>query len=163
MRIKIEIEENLTEDEIVIRCSSLNEDIIAIQKNIAEAIHGRQQLMVMKGDKEYYLLLTEILFLETAENYVAVHSVNQIFYTKLKLYELEGLLPSVFVRVSKSTIINTEKIRSIKKNITGASEVEFDECHKIAYVSRSYLKPFMSRLEEKRLKNTKIRDIEEKR
>ena len=132
MRIRIEIEENLTEDEVVIRSSSLNESIIAIQKNIAEAVRGRQQIMVMKGDKEYWLLLTEILFLETTENQVAVHSANQVFYTRLKLYELEELLPSVFMRVSKSAIVNTEKVRSIKKNITGASEVEFENCHKIA-------------------------------
>lgn len=117
MRIKIEIEENLTEDEIIIRCNHLNENIIAIQKNIADAIHGRQQLMVMKGDKEYYLLLTEIMFLETTENQVAVHSANQIFYTRLKLYELEELLPAVFMRVSKSTIVNTEKIRSVKRTL----------------------------------------------
>lgn len=155
MRIKIEIEENLTEDEVVIRCSSLNESIIAIQKNIAEAVSGRQQIMVMKGDKEYWLLLTEILFLETTENQVAVHSANQIFYTRLKLYELEELLPSVFMRVSKSAIVNTEKVRSIKKNITGASEVEFENCHKMAYVSRSYLKPFMGRMEERQLKQFK--------
>lgn len=155
MRIKIEIEENLTEDEVVIRCSSLNESIIAIQKNIAEAVSGRQQIMVMKGDKEYWLLLTEILFLETTENQVAVHSANQIFYTRLKLYELEELLPSVFMRVSKSAIVNTEKVRSIKKNITGASEVEFENCHKMAYVSRSYLKPFMGRMEERQLKQLK--------
>lgn len=155
MRIKIEIEENLTEDEVVIRCSSLNESIIAIQKNIAEAVRGRQQIMVMKGDKEYWLLLTEILFLETTENQVAVHSANQIFYTRLKLYELEELLPSVFMRVSKSAIVNTEKVRSIKKNITGASEVEFENCHKMAYVSRSYLKPFMGRMEERQLKQLK--------
>ncbi len=154
MKIKIEIEENLTEDEIIIHCGSLNEDILAIQRYIAEAVHGRQQLMVMKGDKEYYLLLKEILFFETTENQVAVHSANQIYYTKLKLYELEEMLPAVFMRVSKSSIINTEKIRPIKKNITGASEVEFGECHKLAYVSRSYLKPLMSRLEEKRLKGT---------
>ncbi|MFG6326965.1 MAG: LytTR family transcriptional regulator [Lachnospiraceae bacterium] len=155
MRIRIEIEENLTEDEVVIRCSSLNESIIAIQKNIAEAVRGRQQIMVMKGDKEYWLLLTEILFLETTENQVAVHSANQVFYTRLKLYELEELLPSVFMRVSKSAIVNTEKVRSIKKNITGASEVEFENCHKIAYVSRSYLKPFISRMEERQLKQLK--------
>lgn len=155
MRIKIEIEENLTEDEVVIRCRSLNESIIAIQKNIAEAVRGKQQIMAMKGDKEYWLFLTEILFLETTENQVAVHSADQIFYTRLKLYELEELLPSVFMRVSKSAIVNTEKVRSIKKNITGASEVEFENCHKMAYVSRSYLKPFMSRMEERQLKQLK--------
>lgn len=153
MKIKIEIEENLTENEVIIRCNRLNDDIIAIQKTIAEAVHLRQQLTVTRQDKEYWLFFDEIIFFETAENQVAVHLVNQIFYTRLKLYELEELLPSSFMRVSKSTIINTEKVRSIKKNITGASEVEFGEGSKKAYVSRSYLKPLMGRMEEKRLKN----------
>ena len=47
---------------------------------------------------------------------------------------------------------NTGKIRSIKKNITGASEVEFIASAKKTFVSRSYFKTLMSKLEEKRLK-----------
>lgn len=56
------------------------------------------------------------------------------------------------MRVSKSTIINLSEIRSIRKNITGASEVEFNGTMKKAYVSRMYIKAFMNKMEEKRLK-----------
>lgn len=152
MKIRMEIEENLTDDEIVIRCKSLTDDIVSLQKQIAEAVHAGMQLAVSKGDTEYYLKLDEILFLETDNTSVAVHTKDQIFSTRQKLYELEELLPGSFMRVSKSTIINTAKIRAIHKNITGASEVEFTETNKKSFVSRSYFKALMSKLEEKRLK-----------
>ena len=56
------------------------------------------------------------------------------------------------MRVSKSTIINMSVIRSIHKNITGASEVEFQGTMKKAYVSRMYIKALMSKIEEKRIR-----------
>lgn len=70
----------------------------------------------------------------------------------MKLYELEELLPASFLRVSKSAIINTGQIRAIHKNITGASEVEFNGSNKRAFVSRSYFKLLTNKMEEKRLK-----------
>jgi DNA-binding LytR/AlgR family response regulator len=48
--------------------------------------------------------------------------------------------------------MNTGMIRSVRKNITGASEVEFTDSVKKAYVSRSYFKVLTDKLEEKRLK-----------
>ena len=152
MKIKMEIDENLTEDEIVIRCRTFNDDTVVIQKKIAELVNTGMQLEVSKGDTDYFLTLDEILFFETATGFVAVHTAKDIFETKQKLYELEELLPGSFMRVSKSTIINTAKIRSISKNITGASAVEFAGSIKKAYVSRNYIKALMEKLEEKRLK-----------
>lgn len=152
MKIRIEIDDNITEEEIVIRCRTLNEDVLSIQKNISEAINTRMQLNVIKGDAEYYITLEEILFFETDGSMVAVHTKGQIYETKLRLYELEEMLPGMFMRVSKSTILNTTKIRAIHKNITGASEVEFIGSNKLAFVSRNYFKPLMSKIEEKRLK-----------
>ena len=152
MKIKIEIDDGLMEEEIVIRCKSLNEDVISIQKRITDAVNSRMQLEVTKGEKEYYITIDEILFFETAENCVVVHTASQIYETKHRLYELEDLLPGNFVRVAKSTILNANKVRSINKNITGASEVEFAGSNKRVFVSRNYLKLLMMKLEEKRLK-----------
>ena len=152
MKIRMEIDENIDEDEIVIKCRSLSDEIIQLQRQISEAVNQKLQLHVAKGDKEYFITLEEILFLETADQMVAVHTSDQIYVTKQKLYELEELLPGSFMRVSKSTIINTIMIRSIHKNITGASEVEFSGTVKKAYVSRMYIKALMSKLEEKRIK-----------
>lgn len=152
MKIRVEIDENVKEEEIILRCRELNDETIAIQKRIAEAVNEGMKLTVTRGESEYYLNLQEILFFETAGVAVAVHTVNQIYTTHQRLYELEEILPGIFLRVSKSTILNTGRIRSVRKNIAGASEVEFDGTAKKAFVSRSYFKLLTDKLEEKRLK-----------
>lgn len=152
MKIRVEIDENAAEEEVILRCRELNDETIAIQKRLAEVVNEGRKLAVTRGELEYYLELQEILFFETAGNVVAVHTAGQIYETHLRLYELEELLPGSFLRVSKSAILNTSRIRCVRKNITGASEVEFDGTQKKAFVSRSYFKLLTDKLEEKRLK-----------
>lgn len=152
MKIVLEVDENLVEQEIIIKCPAITDETMYLQKQISELLSKRMQLQVTKGDADFYIQLHEIMFLETAENFVAVHTANQIYESKDRLYELENILPGSFMRVSKSTIINTDKIRAIHKNITGASEVEFIQSTKKAYVSRNYIKMLIQKLDEKRLK-----------
>mgnify|MGYP004502689299 FL=1 len=76
MKIRMEIDEGIVDDEIIIRCKSLNDEIVTLQRQISEAIHQKMQLHVMRGEKEYFILLEEILFLETAEQVVAVHTCD---------------------------------------------------------------------------------------
>ena len=63
MKIKMEIDENLQEEEIIVRCRALSDDVVAMQRRIAEAVHAGMQLTVTRGDLEYFLPLNEILFL----------------------------------------------------------------------------------------------------
>lgn len=63
MKITVEIDDNLTEEEITIHCRELNDEVISLQKRISEAIQSKMMLNVTKGELEYYLNLPEILFL----------------------------------------------------------------------------------------------------
>lgn len=63
MKIKMEIDENLQEEEIIVRCRELSDDVVAMQRRIAEAVHAGMRLTVTRGDLEYFLPLNEILFL----------------------------------------------------------------------------------------------------
>ncbi|MBQ8280250.1 MAG: LytTR family transcriptional regulator [Roseburia sp.] len=152
MKIKIEIDENLIEDEVVIHCASINEEVTKVQKAISEVINASQKLIFYKEATEYYLELDDILFFETDESGISAHTKKDVYQTKYKLYELEDLLPGFFMRVSKSTILNTRHIYSINRNLTASSVVAFAGTHKQVYVSRYYYKPLISKLEEKRLK-----------
>lgn len=115
MKIKIEIDESIVEEEIILHCRELNDETVAIQKRISEAINTGLKLSVERGDTEYFLDLREILFFETAGSTVAVHTAGQIYETRLRLYELENLLPGNFLRVS---------------NPRFSTPAEFDRCAK---------------------------------
>ncbi len=150
MKVRIEIEEELQEEEVVIRCSKMNEQILKIQAAIMEHAGGKQHIALKNGDTEYYLPLEEILFFETENKTVYAHTRDKMLETEYKLYELEELLPGSFMRISKSAIVNLEPIYSITRNLTASSVVEFVHSHKQIYVSRNYYKPLVERLAEKR-------------
>ncbi len=152
MKVRIEIEEELQEDEVVIRCSRMDEQIINIQAAILEQTRGKQQISLKNGDTEYYLPLEDILFFETENKTVFAHTREKMLETEYKLYELEELLPGSFMRISKSAIVNLDPIYSITRNLTASSVVEFVHSHKQIYVSRNYYKPLVERLAEKRKK-----------
>ena len=151
MKIKIEIAESLEEDEVLIRCRELTEEVSAIQKAVSEVTCAAQKFTFYKGNTEYYLSLNEVLFFETDDAGISAHTKTDAYQTKYKLYELEDVLPGFFMRVSKSTILNTNHIYSIDRNLTASSVVAFFGTHKQVYVSRYYYKPLISKLEEKRL------------
>lgn len=151
MKIKIEIDETLAEDEAVIRCARLSDEVRAVQKAISEVTAVSQGLELYQGTTEYFIPLEEILFFETEGNLVMAHTREDIYQTRYKLYELEELLPGSFLRVSKSAILNTRCIYSLTRNLAASSVASFENCPKQVFVSRNYYKVLVEKLKEKRL------------
>lgn len=150
MKIRIEIDESLTDEEVIVRSSSLNEQVQNIQRMLSEISRQEQRIVFYKDETEYYFPMTEILFFETNGKEIHAHSAEQIYKIKYRLYELEELLPGYFMRVSKSTIVNTRCICAINRSVPTSCVVQFKHTHKQVYVSRYYYKSLRSRLEEKR-------------
>ncbi|MDD3339051.1 MAG: LytTR family DNA-binding domain-containing protein [Lachnospiraceae bacterium] len=150
MRIRMEVEEDIEEDEVVIRCGRWTEEMQAVQQAVYQAVSQRKTFVFYKGDAEYYLGLEQILFFETDGNGVSAHTISDVYQTNSKLYELEEVLPSNFMRISKSTILNVNRVYAMTRNLTASSLIEFQNTHKQVYVSRNYYKALKCRLEEKR-------------
>lgn len=150
MKVVIELDEGLDEECVVIKCKSLDERIVRLQKLIADVDKKERDILLYKNEKSYYIPLNSILFFETENKQIWAHTANEMFETEYKLYELEEVLPGYFMRISKSSIVNLNQIYSITKNVTSSSVVEFDECHKKVYASRNYYKALIERLDEKR-------------
>lgn len=155
MKIKIEIDESAAEDEVIIRCRGLTKQVAAVQRAVRDVTNASEKILLYKGNTEYYVTLSKILFFETDENGISAHTRDEVYQTRYKPYELEDMLPGVFMRVSKSTILNTDQIYSIDRNLTASSVVAFLNTHKKVYVSRYYYKPLTQKLEEKRLHHEK--------
>lgn len=150
MKIKIEIDGQLEEEEVILRCSSLDDRMQKLQREICELVQDQSKFVFYKGEVSYYLKLEEILFFETEANVIQVHTREDIYQSKYKLYELEELLPGYFMRVSKSAILNTRCIYAINRSVSSPVVVQFQNTHKQVYVSRHYYKSLRERLEEKR-------------
>lgn len=150
MKVNIEIDENLKEDFVVIHCKKLDENILNIQKILQDSQSDSNVIILHKGEKEFYVPLQNLLFFETENKVVTVHTRTAIYETDYKLYELEEMLPGYFMRISKSAIVNLNHVFSITKNLTSSSLIEFANCHKQVYVSRNYYKALIDRLAEKR-------------
>lgn len=150
MKVRIEMDESLQEEEFVIRCNAVTEQILRVQAAVME-LQGNGRFMTLRqGDTEYYLPVEDILFFETGRKTIYAHTCDKMLETRYKLYELEELLPGSFLRISKSAIVNLNQIYSITRNLTSSSVVEFMHSHKRVYVSRNYYKLLVERLAEKR-------------
>ena len=149
MKIKIEIVDDITEDEIIIRCRELTDAVTDIQKVITEKTSKPPEMVFYKDKEEYYFPLNKILFFETENDIVYAHTASETYKTEFKLYQLQKMLLVQFIRVSKSTIVNVNHILSISKNLTSSSLVKFNKSHKQIYVSRLYYKDLKQKLAER--------------
>ena len=120
MKLRIEIDGNLEETEIVIKTPTLTDEIADLQRLLQESKAPR--LTFYKGTGEYYLDLSEILFFETEGSKIYAHNQKEAYEVRLKLYELESILPRYFSRVSKSTIANIRQIYSVDKSFSGTGD-----------------------------------------
>lgn len=145
MKVRIEIDPDLPDNEIIVRCHAQGEALGRIEKALAD-IPDAPLIPFFKGAVEYYIPLECILFFEAEDSAVYAHTVEDAYRVKNKLYLLEELLPHYFVRASKSAIINTRAVKSLERNITSFSVVCFEGTHKKMYVSRSCLKNVVQRL-----------------
>ena len=65
----------------------------------------------------------------------AIDSRNQRYRLRLRLYELEALLPTPFIRINKSTLANENRLDRFAVTYSGAVDAVF-KCGYTEYVSR---------------------------
>lgn len=152
MKIRIEIDEEQKEEEVLIRCREVNEEILQIEKSLRKAEKEFQEILLYRDKTEYYYQVRQIYFFETEGDAVYAHTEKESFLTKMKIYELMDFLPDSFVRISKSTIVNVRFIYSITRNVTASSEIKLVNTHKQVFVSRNYYKQLREKLEEMRMR-----------
>lgn len=151
MKVRIEIEEGLAEEEVIIRCGELNDSVISLQNYISKQDNGKRCLSLTASQTEYFVPIEKIYFFETEGREIRAHTADKIFSCGYKLYELEELLPGNFVRISKSSIANLDVVYSITRNLTASSVMEFTASNKKAMVSRAYYKAVTERLKARKL------------
>ena len=150
MKVRIEIDSEAAEPEVLIRCAEITEDIGRLQRQMSAANSEDVKLVFYKGNDEYYFPLAAVLFFESSGDAIYAHTRDDDFQVRFRLYELEDQLPADFVRISKSCIVNTRQVYSIEHNLASSSQVRFMRSHKTVYVSRRYYGALKARMQARR-------------
>lgn len=147
MQVNVKVNSSLSDNEIIIECREENKFINEI-KDFINSLEDKKIILYKRG-QEYFVNESDIIFFETEFNSISAHTINDTYVVKYKLYELESILSSNFIRVSKSTIVNVNSIKSLNHNIASSSLIEFTHTYKTSYVSRFYYKKLKEKLKEK--------------
>ena len=90
------------------------------------------------GHQHLVLKVALIDYVEAAGNYVCIHYEDEVYVIRKTLKSLmEDLDESVFVRIHRSTIINTRQIKAIRPHINGEYLLTLGDDKRVK-VSRTY-------------------------
>lgn len=138
--------ENVTpdeEEEVIIRCYEVNDEILELMSKLKTK---SSMLIGYKGDVIYQLNPSNVYYFESVDNKVFIYGRDKVYECKQKLYELEQICDRrKFFRASKSIIINITKISHVKPSISGRFEATMENGEKVL-VSRQYVPVLKSKL-----------------
>ncbi|MCI8692860.1 MAG: LytTR family transcriptional regulator [Lachnospiraceae bacterium] len=136
MKITIQDLPEGAEEEIIIRCRGMDEQLL---KLIYALKSGREKLTVSKDEKIFQILPSSVYYFESVDNRVFACLEKEVYETKLKLYELEERFYGTdFFRASKSVIMNLAKVESLSPAFNGRFEVTMKNGEKLI-ISRQYV------------------------
>ncbi|MBE6587432.1 MAG: LytTR family transcriptional regulator [Ruminococcaceae bacterium] len=143
MKIEIIQNEGCKETEITIKAKYIDEElseILACLSLIGNTVAGVKEGVVS------FIPLRDIYYFESVDNKTFIYTKDDVYEIKSRLYELEEKLSNTsFVRISKSTIANLKKLRSIKRAKGSRLEAELVSGEKLI-VSRQYVNEIKNKL-----------------
>lgn len=142
MKVSIEEISREQEEEIVIRCHEVNDEVLRLLNKLKTE---KSMLLGYEQDNIHRLKASDVYYFEAVDNKVFIYCRDKVFESKQKLYELEEMCEGKkFFRASKSIIINLTKISFVRPSISGRFEAKLDNGESVA-VSRQYV-PVLKKL-----------------
>lgn len=145
MSVKITINENsnITEDEIVINCAYMDERM----RKLADYI--RQYTFSVEGELEgkvYQIPLDEIFYIDTVDGKTFLYDSKQAYVSKLTLTALEEKLRyTTFLRISKSCLMNTAHLKCVEPYVNHRMLAELKNGEQLL-ISRNYIESLKEKL-----------------
>lgn len=143
MKIEIIQNESIKETEIIVKARVLDDElseVIACLSLIGNTVAGSKDGVVS------FIPLKDIYYFESVDNKTFFYTKDDVYEIRSRLYELEEKLANTsFVRISRSTIANLKKLRSIKRAKGSRLEADLVNGEKLL-VSRQYVNEIKMKL-----------------
>lgn len=134
MQIRFHIHEKYEYPEIVICGHEMNEELKEIAESVAQAVN--RELTGYADGEASVLRQSEIVRIYAERQKIIAETANGRYALRTTLHELEEQLEKgLFVRISKSEIVNIKKIKKLDTSIAGTVRI-FLQGGMETYVSR---------------------------
>jgi DNA-binding LytR/AlgR family response regulator len=143
MKINIDVDSKYEDIGVDIHVPSLTPEV---EKIISLMRMMDMQIAVRNGDETVLLDVGEILYIEAVERNTFIYTEKETYESTLKLYEFEQQLSEKdFIRISKQSILNLRKVKSLRSDINRKIRVTLLNDEQIV-VSRMYSDELRKRL-----------------
>ncbi len=112
----IQVIEHIKEKlQVVIKCRQIDDEIMRLKYHIEMF---DKKLQAKKDNEWCFVNLPDVLYFESVDNRIFLYTEDDVMEVKQRLYELEIILSDKdFMRISKSQIININKVKSLRPEI----------------------------------------------
>jgi len=142
MKLLIEQSLDCKETEIKITCGLMDDRL----KRLIEQIRMYSFSVTADDDGvSVNVPLESIYYFESVDNKTFLYTEKSVYRCDNKLYELESMLGDTsFVRISKSCILNSSAVESVRAEFSGRLEAKLKNGEKVL-VSKHYLGAFRAK------------------
>ena len=136
MKVNIIVEPDLEEDYVEIHVGALSDEVT----RLSEFIEKRRSVITGIDEYERIVLIDEadIGALHAENKWCRIFTDTANYTCRKRLYEIENILCKDFMRISKSIIVNLQKIENVEAVFNGMLLLRMKNGSK-EYVSRTYL------------------------
>ena len=134
MKFRLIIDEN-REEEVLVTAHAPSE-LTAKLEQLVQQHSGTHKLPVYTEEEMKKLPFSQIECITVTDGKtVAIDQTGKTYRVRLRLYEVEALLPSYFIRINKSALVNETRLERFTATFSGGVDAVM-KCGYREYVSR---------------------------
>ncbi|GEA31558.1 MULTISPECIES: LytTR family DNA-binding domain-containing protein [Clostridium] len=146
MKVSINIISSELEEEVIFNVHNVQEKITEAIELLTSSNEVIKHLLGRKEEKYYKVNVDEIFYIESIDRKVFIYTKTQTYEISEKLYVLEEQLAGMnFIRISKSLLLNIDKIHSFYPKLSGNLEALLTNNEKVI-ISRRYVANLKNKL-----------------
>lgn len=97
-----------------------NQRMEALLQEVKPSLPRSDRLVIKSDGRVLFLRLVDIDWVEAADNYIRVHAGNEGYLARETMTSIENRLPSEkFMRISRSALVNLERIKELQPMFHG--------------------------------------------
>ncbi|MDO5027982.1 MAG: LytTR family DNA-binding domain-containing protein [Bacillota bacterium] len=121
---------------VIIQCDQVDHEVKKLKAHIE---NFDNKLYGYEDGRQFVINLSQVLYFESVDNRSFLYTEDKVLEVKKRLYQLEETLPKEdFIRISKSLIVNINKISSLMPQLNRTILLKLNNGESL-YISRKYV------------------------